>query len=82
MHGWCIKRKGPISNSFIQFLILSFYLSPLQAADAALPTLDGFVAGMHWMTYRASEPKILKSNDHSAHVFIISSFASSWVMAS
>jgi hypothetical protein len=52
MHGRCSKRKG------LLYLIRSLHLFPFQAADAALPTLDEFVAGMHWATYRASKPKI------------------------
>ena len=76
MHSWCSKRKG------LLYLVRSLHLFPFQAADAALPTLDEFVAGMHWATYRASKTKILKSNNHSTHVFIKSSFASSRIMAS
>ena len=74
MHGRCIKRKG------LLHLIRSLHLFSFQAADAALPTLDEFVVGMHWATYRASKSKILRSNDHSIHhVF---SLASSRIMAS
>jgi len=32
-----------MSNPFVPFIFI-------QAADAALPTLDEFVAGMHWAT--------------------------------
>jgi hypothetical protein len=42
------------------YLICLFHLFSFQAADAALPTLDEFVAGMHWATYRASKPEGLE----------------------